>query len=54
MVTSTCVISCADSGQAVRCGDLKHRLAGLLAADRPAYSDGKAEMIAGFLRQACC
>jgi GrpB-like predicted nucleotidyltransferase (UPF0157 family) len=34
--------------------DLKHRLAGLLATDRLAYSDGKAEMIAEFLRQARC
>ena len=42
----------AHPGQAARYGELKRRLAGLLAADRVAYSDGKAEMIAGFLRQA--
>jgi len=44
----------AHPGQAARYGELKRRLAGLLAADRVAYSDGKAEMIAGFLRQARC
>jgi GrpB-like predicted nucleotidyltransferase (UPF0157 family) len=41
-------------GQAARYGKLKRRLAGLLATDRRAYSEGKAEMIAGFLRQARC
>jgi GrpB-like predicted nucleotidyltransferase (UPF0157 family) len=46
--------STAVPGQATRYADLKHRLAGLLAADRLAYSDGKAEMIAEFLRQARC
>jgi len=44
----------ARPGQAARYGDLKRRLAGLLTADRLAYSEGKAEMIAGFLRQARC
>jgi GrpB-like predicted nucleotidyltransferase (UPF0157 family) len=44
----------AHPGQAARYGDLKRRLAGLLTADRPAYSDGKAEMITGFLRQDRC
>ena len=44
----------AHPGQAARYADLKHRLAGLLAADRLAYSDGKAEMIAEFPRQARC
>lgn len=39
-------------GQAARYGDLKHRLAGVLATDRLAYGEGKAEMIAEFLRQA--
>jgi GrpB-like predicted nucleotidyltransferase (UPF0157 family) len=45
---------CAHPGQAARYGELKRRLAGLLAADRLAYSECKAEMIAGFLRQARC
>lgn len=38
--------------QAARYGALKSRLAALLKIDRSAYSDGKAEMIADFLRQA--
>jgi len=37
---------------AARYGELKRRLAGLLTTDRPAYSEGKAEMISEFLRQA--
>jgi hypothetical protein len=44
----------ANPGRAARYGELKRRLAGLLATDRLAYSDGKAEMIAEFLRQARC
>lgn len=44
----------AHPGQAARYGELKHRLAGLLDTDRRAYSDGRAEMITGFLRQARC
>lgn len=42
----------AHPAQAARYGELKHYLAGLLATDRLAYSEGKAEMIAEFLRQA--
>jgi GrpB-like predicted nucleotidyltransferase (UPF0157 family) len=38
--------------QAARYGALKSRLAALLKTDRPAYTDGKAEMIGDFLRQA--
>jgi GrpB-like predicted nucleotidyltransferase (UPF0157 family) len=38
--------------QAARYSDLKRRLAVLLATERPAYSEGKAEMISEFLRQA--
>jgi len=38
--------------QAARYSGLKRRLAVLLETDRPAYSDGKAEMISEFLRQA--
>ncbi len=41
----------AHPGQATRYGELKHRLAALLTADRAAYADGKAEMIAEFLRR---
>jgi GrpB-like predicted nucleotidyltransferase (UPF0157 family) len=41
-------------GQAARYGELKHRLAGLLAADRRAYSEGKAEMITELLCRARC
>ena len=37
---------------AARYSDLKHRLAALLKTDRPAYTQGKAEMISEFLRQA--
>jgi GrpB-like predicted nucleotidyltransferase (UPF0157 family) len=40
--------------QAARYGRLKRQLATLLETDRPAYSDGKAEMITEFLRQARC
>jgi GrpB-like predicted nucleotidyltransferase (UPF0157 family) len=42
----------AHPGQAARYGNLKRRLAVLLKTDRPAYTDGKAEMISDFLRQA--
>ena len=38
--------------QAARYASLKRRLAVLLETDRPAYSDGKAEMISDLLRQA--
>jgi GrpB-like predicted nucleotidyltransferase (UPF0157 family) len=38
--------------QAARYGRLKRRLAVLLPTDRPAYADGKAEMISDLLRQA--
>ena len=41
-------------GQAARYGELKHRLAPLLATDRLAYGNGKTEMITEFLRQARC
>ena len=44
----------AHPGHAARYSDLEHRLAALLKTDRPAYSDGKAEMITEFLRQARC
>jgi GrpB-like predicted nucleotidyltransferase (UPF0157 family) len=37
---------------AARYSQLKRRLAALLTTDRPACSDGKAEMISEFLRQA--
>ncbi len=43
---------CAHPGQAAMYGELKHYLARLLATDRLAYGEGKAEMIAEFLRQA--
>jgi hypothetical protein len=42
----------AHPAQAARYDDLKHRPAGLLETERPAYSGGKAQMIAEFLRQA--
>jgi GrpB-like predicted nucleotidyltransferase (UPF0157 family) len=42
----------AHPAQAARYRDLKRRLAVLLTTDRPAYTDGKAEMISEFLRQA--
>jgi GrpB-like predicted nucleotidyltransferase (UPF0157 family) len=42
----------AHPGRAARYGELKHHLAGLLATDRLAYGEGKAEMNAEFLRQA--
>ena len=38
--------------EAARYGALKRQLAPLLAADRPVYADGKAEMITEFLRLA--
>jgi GrpB-like predicted nucleotidyltransferase (UPF0157 family) len=38
--------------QASQYGDLKLRVAGLLKTNRSAYSEGKAEMIGEFLRQA--
>ena len=38
--------------QAARYGSLKRQLAVLLKADRPAYGNGKAEMISDLLRQA--
>jgi GrpB-like predicted nucleotidyltransferase (UPF0157 family) len=38
--------------QAARYSDLKRRLAVLLKTERSAYSDGKADMISEFLRQA--
>jgi GrpB-like predicted nucleotidyltransferase (UPF0157 family) len=44
----------AHPGQAARYSDLKRRLAVLLKTDRSAHGDGKAEMIAEFLRQARC
>lgn len=44
----------AHPGQAARYGELKHRLAVLLATDRPAYCDGKTEMITEFLHKARC
>jgi GrpB-like predicted nucleotidyltransferase (UPF0157 family) len=44
----------AHPGQAARYGGLKRRLAGLLATDRPAYGEAKAEMITEFLRRARC
>jgi len=52
VITSTCETTCAHPAQATRYGDLKHRLAGLLETGRPAYSDGKAQMITEFPRQA--
>jgi len=42
----------AHPAQAGRYGELKHHLAGLLATDRLAYGEGKAELIAEFLHQA--
>jgi GrpB-like predicted nucleotidyltransferase (UPF0157 family) len=42
----------AHPGQASRYGELKRQLAVLLATDREAYVQGKAEMITGFLRLA--
>ena len=42
----------AHPSQAARYSDLKRRLEVLLKTDRSAYDDGKAEMIAEFLRQA--
>jgi GrpB-like predicted nucleotidyltransferase (UPF0157 family) len=42
----------AHPAQAARYGELKHHLAGLLATGRLAYGEGKAAMIAEFLRQA--
>lgn len=42
----------ARPAQAARYGQLKRRLAPLLLTDRPAYSAGKADMIAEFLREA--
>ncbi|HET9841816.1 MAG TPA: GrpB family protein [Nocardioides sp.] len=42
----------AHPAQAARYGELKRRLAGLLATDRLAYGEGKAERIAEFLRRA--
>ncbi len=39
-------------GEADRYAQLKYTLAALLAADRTAYAEGKAEMIGQFLRQA--
>ena len=42
----------AHPAAAARYGGLKRQLAALLRTDRPAYSDGKAEMISELLRQA--
>jgi GrpB-like predicted nucleotidyltransferase (UPF0157 family) len=42
----------AHPAHAARYGDLKRRLAALLEADRPAYSQGKTELISEFLRRA--
>jgi GrpB-like predicted nucleotidyltransferase (UPF0157 family) len=44
----------AHPAHAARYSDLKLHLAALLKTDRAAYSDGKAEMITDFLRQARC
>jgi GrpB-like predicted nucleotidyltransferase (UPF0157 family) len=42
----------AHPDQAARYASLKHQLAVLLQTDRPAYNDGKAELIGDLLRQA--
>jgi GrpB-like predicted nucleotidyltransferase (UPF0157 family) len=42
----------AHPAEAARYARLKHGLAGLLRTDRVAYTEGKAELITGFLRQA--